>query len=178
MDMTQRCPADGCLSLHPSEHSLAMHLFKMGDDDHAEWDDHDETLREVFVEDYALEAGGGEPVEDDGAEPSPNGDEPTVDGPTETEATPSRARTDGGAMPVPDKWGHDDDAEAQVSDDDLEDEPEGCPECGATEWFNPGDLPPSVLEQAPDLADHDRACMPCSTTDEGDLAETVEVYDV
>lgn len=65
--MTQRCPADDCLSLHPTEQSLAMHLFKSDDAAHGEWADYDETLREVFREDYTL-ADGAVPTFEDGAD--------------------------------------------------------------------------------------------------------------
>lgn len=121
--MTQGCPADDCLSLHPTEQSLAMHLYKTDDEAHAEWDDYNETLKEVFREDYVFQ--GAEPDVEDGPDtvddgPSPNGsdtvDEPGDDGPDpdDVDDTPSTAATDGGPRSPP---------EPELPDEPEDDEP-------------------------------------------------------
>lgn len=114
--MTQRCPAvyeteegeESCLSLHPTEQSLAMHLYKTDDDAHGEWDDYDETLREVFSEDYEMRehpSGLGVEVDDGGDLTPPAPDADDGDKPEESDADeleePSPTAADGGGPRTP-----------------------------------------------------------------------------
>jgi len=148
-----------------------------------EWpgDTHPEAVDDVDdLEDSLL---GSDPSPEMG-DPSPERGIPHPDGvggegtdPSDDGGTPETStRTDGGpqAPPEPDLEDVDD------GRDDADPEPteEGCPECGSSRWFAPGDLPDRVLEATDeDLAGYDRACEPCSTTENGDLAATIEVYD-
>jgi len=97
---------------------------------------------------------------------------------------PGAARTDGGPQAVPSGWSEASPAPSTAAgdDDDDSDEPT-CPACGSPDWFDPdeivdqfgGQLPDEVVDE---LREADRACEPCSTTDGGALAPSVEVYDV
>lgn len=66
---------------------------------------------------------------------------------------------------------------ASEPEPDRDDDRDGCPRCGSPNWFDPSKLPDDVLDHAPELAEFDRACMDCSTDDDGSLSATVEVYD-
>jgi len=116
----------------------------------------------------------------DGAAPSAEGATQTPDstdedgsspGPEPVDADPvERSRTDGGprSPPTPSVDG--------ASQDDDADEDSGCPVCGSDEWFDPTELPDGVLEERPVLATFDRGCYPCSTDEQGEMTQSIEVY--
>jgi len=121
----------------------------------------DVTLEDV--RDHVQEKSG-----DGGPEDGPEVEASPTSTPSPTESPPT-ARTDGGPQAVPSDWG-----DATSTDEDGT----CCPACGSEKHFDPSELPEDVLEEAPELAEYDRACGPCSKTDDGHLADTVEVYNV
>lgn len=123
------------------------------------------------AEDLTVGIAGDELSPDDLGEPELRESEPSTDS----------ARTDGGPQAVPSGWdgaGSDPTPDVDDSDDEA-----ACPACGSADWFDPDDLVDRYGADLPDdlvdeLREADRVCADCSTTDEGRLAKTVEVYHV
>ena len=132
---------------------------------------------------------------DDGTDPGVDGGDLTVgvahddsgEGPEIGESTfksddesTADARTDGGPQAVPSGW--EGAASDPTPDGDDGDDEATCPACGSPDWFDPDALVDRYGAELPDelvdeLRSADRACADCSTTDDGRLARTVEVYD-
>lgn len=109
-----------------------------------------------------------DPALDPAPEPAPDPD---------PEAT--TAVTDGGdPEPVPNDWGR---ADPEPTDDDLDADPvdeddDGCPECGSTVSIPISELADDLLDAAPELREYDELCRPCSTDGDGNLTEEAVVY--
>lgn len=137
-----------------------------------------------------LEAGAddleaGDDAGDDRGDPAP---EPTPvasrssTGRMESDPTDDEVATDGGPQAVPSGWDDAGTGSDPTPAPDADDGPAVCPTCGSPDWFRADELADQLQQEGEPVPDRvreaDRACAPCSTTDDGRLAETVEVYDV
>lgn len=128
--------------------------------------------RGVLEADPLVEDGGGQ-----GSTPAvkPEDDEGAGGQPLEGGSPGTPAVTDGGSRSPP-SFEADEDSAPVAGDgaggDDV------CGECGSPDWFDPAALPEAVLDEAPQIAEFDRACLECSTDDDGQLAAEIEVYNV
>jgi len=147
--MTERCPAD-CLSMFPSKHSLAMHLFKSEDDAHDEWETYDGALEDVYTTDTSLNATAS--ADADGSDPSPS--DGVTDGPAPSAAVEhetvddhdaSEVRADGGTGlgldGKPERPADAiDDGETDGDGDDDPTDTVDCPGCGDDTGATPDEL--------------------------------------
>lgn len=147
-------PDDGCGYRADTVGALAAHVRNKADDDHAAFEDYTEARR------MAKEAQENQLASADPAGPMPDASNAAEVGPEPVDVEPddrgkTRTMNTEPAEPV------------EVEPPEVEDppEPEGCPQCGSVEFFDPeralimNGVDPS---NHPEIIAFDRACNDCS----------------